>query len=306
MSSVLKFALILLLAAALAIGARAMYVSSLNRQVAAPAPDVRVRMAAADLPAGLLLRDGDLGWKKVARNAVPPGALVEGAAQSVAAGALLRHEVKADKVLHASDLILPDAPGFLAAALKPGMRAVSVPINDVSGNAGLIQPGDYVDMILTQHMGRGGDLGPGQQRVVSETVVRNARIIAVGSTFQRESQGEKAGPSRGRTVTIEVDPRTAEAVTVASQLGSLSMALRSFATTDRDVDHSADAKGASVVAWGSDAQSPQSGPVWGSDVSRVLEAKSPADEKPKAEIPRRIVIMRGQDKQEQELAIHAQ
>lgn len=309
MPSVLKFALILLLAAGLAIAARAMYVASIDRQTSsAPAPDVQVRVAAADLPAGLLLRDSDLAWKSVSRSSAPETAFVEGSTRSVVAGALLRHDIKADKILHTGDLILPDAPGFLAAALKPGKRAVSVPINDVSGNAGLIQPGDYVDMILTQHMGKGGDLGPGQQRVVSETVVRNARIIAVGSSFQRDAEPGKAGPSRARTVTIEVDPRTAEAVTVAAQLGSLSMALRSFATTDRDAEHDKASAGASVVAWEADAaQSRQSGPVWGSDVSRVLELK-PADTevKPKAEIPRHIVIMRGQDKQEQELATHAQ
>lgn len=305
MSAVLKFALILMLAALLALGARALYINSISRQ-AAPAPDVQVRVAAGDLPAGLLLRDSDLSWKAVPRGSVPETAFVEGTARPVVGGALLRHDIAAGKILHTSDLILPDAPGFLAAALKPGMRAVSVPINDVSGNAGLIQPGDYVDMILTQHMGKGGDLGPGQQRVVSETVVRNARVIAVGSTFQRDVVTEKVGSSRARTATIEVDPRTAEAVTVASQLGGLSMALRSFATTDRNADHG-DAKGASVVAWGADAQSSQSGPVWGSDVSRVLEAKpATPEDKPKAEIPRRIVIMRGQDKQEQELATHAQ
>lgn len=306
MSSVLKFALILLMAAVVAMGARAMYVSNLN-QKSAPSPDVRIRVTAAELPAGLLLRDTDLAWKTVPRQQVPKGAVQDGEAQPVIIGGLLRHHLDVGAVVHSSDVIAPDAPGFLAAALKPGLRAVSVPVDDVSGNAGLIQPGDYVDMILTQRMGRGGDMGPDQRRVVSETVVQNARIIAVGSSFQRSS--ESSTPNRARTVTIEVSPRTAEAVTVAAQLGSLSMALRSFATTDRDARIAGDAAGASVVAWRGDAQQAvPSGPVWGSDVSRVHETVPAAvvEREAKPEIPRKVVIMRGREKQEQELGVHAQ
>ncbi|WP_322999585.1 Flp pilus assembly protein CpaB [Castellaniella sp.] len=188
MSSVLKFALILLAAAVLAIGARALYVSSLNRQ-AAPDPDIRVRVATADLPEGLLLRDSDLAWKSLPRGQIPKDAVREDAHAEIN-GALLRRRMAAGAVLHGGDMIRPDAPGFLAAALKPGLRAVSVPVNDVSGNAGLIQPGDYVDMILTQQLGKRGDTAD-TRRVASETVVRNARIIAVGTSFQRGSDDSK-------------------------------------------------------------------------------------------------------------------
>lgn len=305
MSTVLKFALILFAAAILAMGARAMYVSSLNRP-AAPDAEVRIRVTAADLPAGLLLRDGDLAWKAVPRDQVPSNAVVDGARQPAVRGALLRHAMEAGSVLHAGDMILPDAPGFLAAALRPGLRAVSVPVNDVSGNAGLIQPGDYVDMILTQQMGRRGDTGADQHRVVSETVVERARVIAVGSSFQRESDTLK--PTRVRTVTLEVEPRTAEAVTVAAELGTLSLALRSFATTDRGAEQAgAGAPEASVVAWAKRPRGDQDGPVWGSDVSRVrpiTSTEDASDSSPGA--PRRIVIMRGQNKQEQELSPYAQ
>lgn len=292
------------MAAVLAIGARAMYVGSLN-QKAAPSPDVRIRVTAAELPAGLLLRDSDLAWKTVHRNKMPKDAIVEGTTQAVVAGALVRHRLEAGAVLHAADVIAAGSPDFLAAALKPGLRAVTVPVDDVSGNAGLIQPGDYVDMILTQRMGKGGDMGPDQRRVVSETVVENARVIAVGSSLQRAS--DLTPHNRVRTVTIEANSRAAEAITVAAQLGSISMALRSFATTDRAARIAGDAAGASVVAWGDDAKSPQSGPVWGSDVSRVQESRpaavAPVEARP--EIPRKIVILRGSDKKEQELGVHA-
>ncbi len=313
MSSVLKLALILLAAAILALGARVMYVNS--RVAATPAqPDPQILVAAADLPAGLLLRDADLSWKSLPKANLPDGALREGTPGATVSGALLRHPLKAGGVLQATDLIRPDAPGFLAAALKPGMRAVSVPIDDVSGNAGLIQPGDYVDMILTQHLGRRGDLdGAALRRVVSETVVEHARIIAVGSSFQRDTDAAKS--SRARTVTIEVSPRAAEAVTVAAQIGSLSLALRSFAVADRNAAQlGAEQAGASVVAWENRPHGTMSGPVWGSDVSRVLDrreavptpASAPIAADPTPEAPRSILILRGGHTQEQELKPNAQ
>ena len=273
MSSVLRFAIILLAAAVLTVVARSLFVSRAQQPEAPPPPDVQVRIAAADLPAGLLLRDSDLDWRAYPANEVPRDALREGTAQADLGGALLRRKVAAGTVLTATDFMRSDAPGFLAAVLQPGMRAVSVPIDDVSGNAGLIQPGDAVDMILTQRLSQ-ETLGNTRRRnsVVSETVVENARVIAVGSSFQTQNSGDFK-PIRARTVTLEVDPKAAEAVTVAAELGSLSLALRSFAL-DRDEAHPADQdENASVVAWSQDAS--EARPVWGEDVSHALRAVSP-------------------------------
>jgi len=304
MSSVLKFALILLAAAMLAVMGRMWFINS-SQPVAVQEPDVSVLIAAADLPAGLLLRDSDFAWQAYPRSRIPSGALVQGSTEADLRGALLRHRVAADRVLLVSDVIRADTPGFLAAALKPGMRAVSVPVDDVSGNAGLIQPGDYVDMILTQSLTRGDGERRGQRQVVSETVVEHARIIAVGSSFQRQSDGNQ--PIRARTVTIEVAPRAAEAVTVAAQLGSLSMALRSFATDDRTaVPEGAAGGDAAVVAWEAETGPMPQGPVWGGDVSRALGSQGEeASAVALSAAPRRVVIMRGNQTQEQELGISA-
>lgn len=282
MSSVFKFALILLAATILAIGARILYVNSLTAKEA-PDPEVLIRTAVTDLPAGLLLREGDMAWTPVSKSRVPKDAVQKGSAQSELVGALLRHKIVAGGVLKNTGVIRPDAPGFLAAALRPGTVAVSVPINNVSGNAGLIRPGDYVDMILTQHLEGGGDFSGRGKRVVSETVVEQVRVIAVGSSFKQNS--DKEDSTRARTVTIEVRPRIAQAVTVASELGSLSLALRSFARTDTETDGLAEE--ASVVAWGQQLQNQPEGPVWGHDVSRARQGveqnnNTHADAKPKS------------------------
>lgn len=301
LSSVLKFAVILLAAAVLAVGARAMFVARQQpaQAVATPPSDVLVRVAAADLPAGLLLRDGDLDWKPYPRSDVPKGAMQEGSTQAELVGVLLRHRMDEGEPIVATNIIRPDAPGFLAAALKPGMRAVSVPIDDVSGHAGLIQPGDYVDLILTQSL-RDNELDNRQTIVVSETVVERARVIAVGTSFQPQQDTSK--PARARTVTLEVDPRAAEAVTVASRLGTLSMSLRSFAVEDRNDMAGPDTEYASVVAW--DADRDKARPVWGGDVSRALRAqvRGPEEDETQEAAPRKrgVLILRGSDRVEHE------
>jgi len=298
LSSVLKFAVILLAAAVLAVGARAAFIARQQPATVAEAPtDIQVRVAAADLPAGLLLRDGDLAWKAYARSDVPKGSLQEGKPESELVGALLRQKLEAGAPIMAANIIRPDAPGFLAAALKPGMRAVSVPIDDVSGHAGLILPGDYVDMILTQRLQQDSELDGRKSAVVSETVVENVRVIAVGTSFQPQ-RDDNSKPARARTVTVEVDPRAAEAVTVAAQLGTLSMALRSFAVDDRNSVAEADPAG-SVVAW--DADRDEARPVWGGDVSRALKHQGSGAVPETSARPRNVLILRGSDRQEQEL-----
>ena len=67
-------------------------------------------------------------------------------------------------------MVKPGERGFLAAVLEPGMRAISVPIDEASGNAGLIFPGDQVDLILTQTIEAARR--PAGARRVSETVLK--------------------------------------------------------------------------------------------------------------------------------------
>lgn len=307
MSSLLKFALILLAAAVLTVIVRVLFVSGSDENISRE-DNIRVRVAAATLPAGLLMREGDLSWKTYTKSQLPKGALVEGSDDAILYGALVRRQVTAGTPITAEDIIRPNAPGFLAAVLKPGSRAVSVPIDDVSGNAGLIQPGDFVDIILTQRLNQAeNSLNAKNRLVVSETVVERVRVIAVGSEFQRRID-ENSKPNRARTVTIEVAQRAAEAVTVAAQLGSLSMALRSFAVEDRNMltDNDPLVKTASVVAWSSDL-SKENQPVWGNDISRALsgEQDASAEKQPPALTSHRVIILRGSQRQEQEFTTYA-
>lgn len=287
MQNTLKLAALVVVAAIGAFVMRALFVAASHPGPAAPSAVVRIRAAADDLPDGLLLRDADLVWKTVPRAQMPAGALVEGQAQAGEdndlKGDLLRHAVHAGTPLGPADVISPSAPGFLAAALKPGMRAVSVAIDDVSGNAGLIQPGDYVDVLLTQQIraDTGMNVAPARS-VESETVAERVRVLAVGSAFRRPKDDAAAPNTSARTVTFEVTPRSAQAVAVAAHLGSLSLALRSFATRDR---HAVDVE---------DVAATRTPPVWAGDVSPALRSFAPAAGAGKAStLAPQVIIYRG-------------
>jgi pilus assembly protein CpaB len=293
MSNIIKFAVLLVGALLVALIVRVVVASS-SKPTEVKISAEKVQVSAAELPQGLLLRDEDLAWKSVPVSDLPPNAIVQGAPGSPdLKGALLRHPVTSGTVLVADDVILPSAPGFLAATLKPAMRAVSVAVDDVSGNAGLIQPGDYVDLLLTQQMDRRTD-SP-DLAVSSETVVEHVRVLAVGSEIKRPKPNgvtpENVTPAR--TVTLEVTPRMGEVVAVAAHLGSLSLALRSFATETRDPAASA------AVA----ASSGERTPIWAGDISRAVRAL-PHARAPQAStggpsappLPRTVTIYRGSDK----------
>jgi pilus assembly protein CpaB len=305
MSNIIKVAVLLVGAILIALIVRTVIASATHPSAAAVTAK-RVRVSAADLPQGLLLRDDDLTWKNVDAGDVPVNAIVADAPNSVdLKGALLRHPAASGVLLTAEDVILPNAPGFLAATLKPEMRAVSVAVDDVSGNAGLIQPGDYVDLLLTQQMERRTD-SP-DMAVASETVVQHARVLAVGSEISRPKNNDNpdAANNRARTVTLEVTPRMGEVVSVAARLGSLSLALRSFATASRDAFPGASGV-AAPAAEASEAS--QGAPVWAGDISRAVR-ELPKARAPQAmqamqtggmshgpSAPRVVVIYRGSDK----------
>ena len=264
MSNALKLLFLVIGAAVIAILVRVVILNA-SHHGPAPVQTSKIRVSAGDLPQGLLLRDDDLRWQDTPADKVPAGAIVENASGAVdLKGALLRHPVAGGTVIVANDVIMPNAPGFLAATLKPDMRAVSVAVDDVSGNAGLIEPGDYVDLLLTQQLDQKTN---SPDRVVSsETVVEHVRVLASGSDISRpnvKDDGTASRPERVRTVTLEVTPRMGEVIAVAARLGSLSLELRSFATVTR-------AGGPTAGLLPAATDNTPRPPVWAGDVSRAL------------------------------------
>src|SRR6478752_6655569 len=148
-------------------------------------------------------------------------------------GTVVRYQVTAGQPVTRGSLVGPQDRGFLAAALGPGMRAITVPVNVTAGVAGFVFPGDHVDMVLTQQVQGGGD-GPALK--VSETIIRNLRVLA---TDQRITDKDDDGKTQVRVfanVTLEVTPRIAEKIAVAQSMGSLSLSLRSIADNTSELE----------------------------------------------------------------------
>jgi pilus assembly protein CpaB len=148
-------------------------------------------------------------------------------------GTVVRYPITAGQPVTRGSLVGPGDRGFLAAALGPGMRAITVPVNVNAGVAGFVFPGDHVDLVLTQQVQGGGD---GPPLKVAETIIRNLRVLA---TDQRISGKDDEGKTVVKTfsnVTLEVTPRIAEKIAVAQSLGSLSLSLRSIADNAADLE----------------------------------------------------------------------
>ncbi|SMF12647.1 pilus assembly protein CpaB [Tistlia consotensis] len=197
--------------------------------VAAPAgpktPELRVLVAARNLPAGTLIKAEDLQWKAWDKaDPKLPSLLREGETQPLDyRGAVVRRGIDAGDPIVVGRLVKPGEQGFLAAVLDPGKRAVSVPIDPVTGLAGLVFPGDRVDLILTHTVVRKQDPNLAERRV-SETVLTDLRVLAIDQTVDDQT----TAPKVGKIATLEVTPKEAEQVVLLAELGQLSLSLRSL------------------------------------------------------------------------------
>jgi pilus assembly protein CpaB len=181
------------------------------------------------LQAGSLLQPGDLASGAVTVNATPAGATIDSpAARSGLIGSMIRMPISPGAPILTSAIIHPGDHGFLAAVLAPGMRAVTIGVDAVSGAAGLIWPGDHVDVLLTQTLD--DPTVPLGQRIAAEAVLVNVRVIATGQQIVQgsvTSADPSKAPPEATTVTLEVTPDQAERCEVATHLGPLSLVVHS-------------------------------------------------------------------------------
>ena len=107
----------------------------------------------------------------------------------------------------------------LSALVRPGMKAVTIRVNDVDGVGGFVMPGDHVDVVLTRQIEKGS--------ATAEIVLQNTRVLAVDQTADERAQ--KAAIAK--SVTLEVDTVEAQKVWLAASVGSLSLLLRNAGET---------------------------------------------------------------------------
>ncbi|MDO9709133.1 Flp pilus assembly protein CpaB [Paracraurococcus lichenis] len=214
---------------------------------APPPPEKAVFLVAArPLRAGALIKPEDLTTQEMEVAAAPAGTRRDAReTRAELFGAMVRRSLPQGDPMLAEDVLRPGDRGFLAAVLGPDMRAVSVGVDAVSGTAGLIWPGDRVDVVLTQQLS--DDNLPAYRRVAGETVLPDVRVIAIDQALVQGAMGDgPEGNRQVRTVTLEVTQKQAERVAVATRLGRLSLVVRSATGTEPQ------AEPAPAITWGGD------------------------------------------------------
>lgn len=192
------------------------------QQAAAARPTARILVAQENIAAGSFVRDTQIAWGDWPVEQAKAPYVVESSGTTAASfnGAVARRTILAGEPITASSMVKPGEGGFMSAVLTPGERAVSIPVNPTTGNAGFIFPGDLVDLILTHTIQRDNT-----STFASETFVENVRVLAVDQMLDNpENKAVLA-----KTVTLEVSPKEAEAITVAMEMGKISLSLRSLA-----------------------------------------------------------------------------
>lgn len=227
----------LIIAIGTAMAARSMFAgASAPSAEAAPAEPQgpKVLVAKRGLPAGTIITADAVAFQLWPKEMVQDAYFIDGeASMSKLLGTVVRHPITAGEPVTQGSLVSPGDRGFLAAALGPGMRAVTVPVSEKTGVGGFVFPGDRIDLVLTQSIS-GTD---GQTLNASETVLRNLRVLATDqSTESTTSEDGKTIVRAFRTVTLEATPRVAEKIAVAQTIGTLSLSLRSIADNQSDLD----------------------------------------------------------------------
>ena len=189
----------------------------------------KILAAARDLSVGTLLRDEDMTGVEVAKEDVRRAHLVIESAKTVDSlrGHAVREPIVAGRPLTRSALVAPGQRGFLAAALAPGTRAATIRLGAGTSHAGLIDPGDRVDVILTARM----RLDANTESVFTRTILEDVRVVAVDRQVDAGAGSGEEEVARAKivTATLEVSPAQAGLLALGEHEGTLALVVRSIA-----------------------------------------------------------------------------
>jgi len=190
------------------------YVQNLPTQTAT-IPTKAVVVAASDLDIGAELSKDNIRIIQWPANAVP--ANVIGDPKDVIGRGLILPMIQNEPFLPMK-LASAEAGAGLPPAIPPGLRALSIKVNEVIGVAGYVLPGTRVDVLVT--------VSPNQNQgdMTSKVILTNVTVLAAGTKIDRETDKNK--PISVSVVTLLVSPAEAERLTLASTEGKIQLALR--------------------------------------------------------------------------------
>jgi pilus assembly protein CpaB len=178
-------------------------------------PTRPVVVATADLDIGTEISRDDVHTIEWPATSVPESAI--GSVDEVIGRGLIVPVVQNEPILSAK-LASKEAGAGLPPAIPPGLRAVSVRVNEVIGVAGYVLPGTHVDVVVT--------VSPTNQQgdMTSKVILTNVLVLAAGTKIERTTDKDKPMPVS--VVTLLVNPEEAERLTLAASEGKIQLALR--------------------------------------------------------------------------------
>jgi pilus assembly protein CpaB len=215
-------------------------------------PTKMVLVAKGDLHAGQFLRPENLKWQPWPEDGVASSYIVSGQHQlEDYVGAIVRNGIGDGEPITDARVVRPGDRGFLAAVLRPGYRAVTVPLTPSEALAGLVFPGDHVDLLATMSLTDPSDKedsgGAPVQHHASETILTDLRVLAL----DQRADDQKKDAEVAKTATLEVTPKQAEVIAVVGDIGKLSLSLRSLERDDAQL--ASEDSGAPTYTFDSDA-----------------------------------------------------
>lgn len=188
-----------------------------------PARDmVELVVAKRDLRRGDAVGADTMAVRSVPREYAPAGAVLP-AAFAAHAGAKIQGPMHAGDPLMASNLAASE-PGSIAARIKPGVRAMTIAVDEVSSLSGMLQPGDRIDLMLSV---RPPSIAGTMQAEVTKTVLQDVVVLATGRQSRASTGADETFAARPYTaITVEVDPERAQKLVVAQRSGKLTAVLR--------------------------------------------------------------------------------
>lgn len=177
---------------------------------------ISVAVAADTISRGQIVEKDHVKLVRWPADSVPEGAFTS---VEAAVGKLARAEIFGNDVLTNAKFLDTKAPSVLSMLIPAGRRAISIKVNEVTGISGFVAPGSHVDVLLTV---AAEDDEPARTRVI----LQDTEVLAIAQSIEnRDSR-----PVVVNTVTLNVSPRQAEVVTLATNQGSLHLVMRN----DRD------------------------------------------------------------------------
>jgi pilus assembly protein CpaB len=198
----------------------------LYAQTVAPKAEHRTTILAAahDLSVGQMIRKADLKSVAVLAKDIPKGSIF---GEKDALNRVVLYPVSTNEPLVATKLSLLSGPEGIPSTIDPGYRAVSVQITDVSGVAGLIEPGAHVDVLFTR---------PGTMtEAITSTILQNVKVLAIGHAVQIGQTADPRAP-KVPVATLIVTPDEAQKLELAKNQGRISLSLRNPLDSSNGVD----------------------------------------------------------------------